>query len=140
MKESMEKNLEKTTEKTLEKNSEQAKKESPKRKRSSRNSRQIVAMAGVVLLVLLYVATLVTAIADSSQSAKWFRICLFATFALPLVIWIYSWMHGRLTGKSAIGDPEAPNPAQAPANPKEPQAADSEGNPPHTDNPQTPRR
>ena len=135
MKESMKKNSEKTTGKNLEKNSEQAKKESPKRKRSSRNSRQIVAMAGVVLLVLLYVATLVTAIADSSQSAKWFRICLFATFALPLVIWIYSWMHGRLTGKSAIGDPEAPNPAQASSSPKEPQAAGSEGNPPHTGNP-----
>ena len=104
----------------------------PKRKR---NSRQIVAIVGVALLILLYVVTLVAAIADSSQSAGWFRICLFATFALPLVIWIYSWMHGRLTGKSAIGDPEAPNPAQAPANPKEPQAAGSEGNPPHTDNP-----
>ena len=114
---------------------EKSSKESSKRKRSSWSSRQIVALVGVVLLVLLYVATLVTAIADSSQSAKWFRICLFATFALPLVIWIYSWMHGRLTGKSAIGDPEAPNPAQAPANPKEPQAAGSEGNPPHTDNP-----
>lgn len=102
-----------------------------KRKRSSK---QIVAMVGVVLLALLYVATLVTAIADSSQSAKWFRICLFATFALPLVIWIYSWMHGRLTGKSAIGDPEAPNPAQAPSNPKEPQTSGTEGNPPHTGN------
>lgn len=94
----------------------ETKKDGPKRKRnsrSSRNSRQVVAMTGVVLLVLLYIATLVTAIVDSSQSAKWFRICLFATFALPLVIWIYSWMHGRLTGKSAIGDPEVPNPAQA---------------------------
>ena len=112
----MKESMEKTTEKTL----EQAKKESPKRKRSSRNSRQIVAMAGVVLLVLLYVATLVTAIADSSQSAKWFRICLFATFALPLVIWIYSWMYARLTGKRGIGDPEAPGAAAAdvPGEPK----------------------
>ena len=124
----MKESMEKTTEKTL----EQAKKESPKRKGSSRNSRQIVAMAGVVLLVLLYVATLVTAIADSSQSAKWFRICLFATFALPLVIWIYSWMHGRLTGKSAIGDPD--NPAQAPSDANGPQAADSGPTPPRPGN------
>ncbi|MCI9336507.1 MAG: hypothetical protein HFH93_03020 [Lachnospiraceae bacterium] len=80
---------------------------------TKRSSRQIVAIVGVVLLVLLYVVTLITAILDSSQSAKWFRICLFATFALPLVIWIYSWMHGRLTGKSAIGDPAAMNQAQA---------------------------
>ena len=74
----------------------ETKKQNGKNKRSSWNSRQVVAMAGVVLLVLLYVVT------------TWFRICLFATFALPLVIWIYSWMHGRLTGKSAIGDPQSP--------------------------------
>lgn len=74
-------------------------------------SRQLVAIVGVALLVFLYVITLVTAIVDSSQSAKWFRICLFGTFALPLVIWIYSWMYGRLTGKSAIGDPQAPDAA-----------------------------
>lgn len=71
----------------------------------------MVAMTGVLLLVLLYVITLIAAIADSSQSARWFRICLVATFALPLVLWIYSWMHGRLTGKSAIGDPQAPESA-----------------------------
>ena len=111
---------------------EKSSKESPKRKRSSWSSRQIVALVGVVRLVLLYVATLVTAIADSSQSAKWFRICLFATFALPLVIWIYSWMHGRLTGKSAIGDPD--NPAQAPSDANGPQAADSGPTPPRPGN------
>lgn len=75
--------------------------------RSSMNSKQIAAMIGVVLLVLLYVVTLITAIVDNSQSARWFRICLVATFALPLVIWLYSWMHGRITGKSAIGDPRS---------------------------------
>lgn len=87
----------------------ETKKEDQKRKM---NSRQIVAMVGVVLLVLLYVITLIAAIADSSQSARWFRICLIATFALPLVIWIYSWMYGRLTGKSAIGDPKDANSLQ----------------------------
>lgn len=76
-------------------------------------SRQLVAIVGVALLAFLYVITLVTAIVDSSQSAKWFRICLFGTFALPLVIWIYSWMYGRLTGKHAVGDPEAQNAAAA---------------------------
>ena len=61
-------------------------------------SRQLVAIIGVALLALLYLITLVTAIVDSSESAKWFRICLFGTFAVPLVIWIYSWMYARLTG------------------------------------------
>jgi len=70
-------------------------------------SRQLVAIIGVALLALLYLITLVTAIVDSSEAAKWFRICLFGTFAVPLVIWIYSWMYARLTGKRGIGDPAA---------------------------------
>ena len=95
---------------------------SPAEKEKSRKhtSRQIVAMAGVILLVLLYVITLITAIADTSASATWFRLSLFATFALPLVIWIYSWMYGRLTGKPAAGDPERPDtaPQEAPLDKK----------------------
>ena len=83
-------------------------------------SRQLVAIIGVALLAPLYLITLVTAIVDSSESAKWFRICLFGTFAVPLVIWIYSWMYARLTGKRGIGDPEAPGAAAAdvPGEPK----------------------
>lgn len=76
-------------------------------------SRQLVAVIGVALLILLYIITLILAITDSSDSARWFRLCLGATFILPLIIWIYSWMYGRLTGKSAIGDPEAPAAAQS---------------------------
>lgn len=68
-------------------------------------SRQIVALTGVILLVLLYFITLVTAITDNSASADWFRICLAATVALPLLIWIYTWLYSRLTNKPAIGDP-----------------------------------
>lgn len=83
----------------------------PDMRKKKMTSRQLVAIGGVALLIFLYVITLVTAITDSSQSAKWFRICLFGTFALPLVIWIYSWMYGRLTGKRAVGDPEAPDAA-----------------------------
>ena len=68
-------------------------------------SKQIVALTGVVLLVLLYLLTLGASILDSTASAQWFRISLAATIVLPLLIWIYSWMYGRLTNKPAIGDP-----------------------------------
>ena len=93
------------TRKTMKDTKKDRKQDTGKKKMTSR---QLVAVMGVALLILLYVITLVTAIVDSSQSAKWFRICLFGTFALPLVIWIYSWMYSRLTGKRGIGDPEAP--------------------------------
>ncbi len=68
-------------------------------------SRQIVAIVGVVLLALLYIITLIAAILDNSSSAQWFRACLAGTLVIPLLIWIYSWMYGRLTGKAALGDP-----------------------------------
>lgn len=67
-------------------------------------SKQIVAIAGIVLLVLLYVITLVVAFIDSSASGKLFALCLFATLAIPFLIWIYTWMYGKLTGKHTIAD------------------------------------
>lgn len=71
-------------------------------------SKQAVALAGVILLVLMYVITLITAIADNSESAIWFRISLTGTFVIPLIIWFYVWMYGRLTRKHTIGDPDIP--------------------------------
>ena len=69
-------------------------------------SRQVVAIIGVALLVLMYIITLVAAFVDNSASGQWFRLSLFGTLAIPIVIWLYSWMYGRLTGKKSIGDPE----------------------------------
>ena len=76
-------------------NSEKKKKVTPK---------QIAAMAGVVLLVLLYVVTLFAAIFGSKAADSLFQLCLFATIALPLVLWIYIWIFGRLTNRSTIAD------------------------------------
>ena len=70
-------------------------------------SKQIVAMTGVILLILLYVVTLIVSILDKSASGQWFMICLMATVALPLLIWIYTWMYGKLTGKKTIADVNA---------------------------------
>lgn len=67
-------------------------------------SKQIVAIVGIVLLVLLYVVTLIIAFVDTSASGKLFGICLFATIAVPLLIWIYTWMYGKLTGKHTMAD------------------------------------
>ncbi len=73
-------------------------------KRTGITSRQIVAMAGVILLVLLYAATLVIAIVDGSSSGRLFWICLFATIAIPILIWVYTWMYGKLTGRKTMAN------------------------------------
>ena len=70
------------------------------------NSKQIVAICGVLLLALLYIVTLIVAIFDGSESGRWFMICIFATVAVPILLWIYIWMYGKLTGKPTIADSE----------------------------------
>ncbi len=77
----------------------------PKDKRIT--SKQIVAMTGVILLALLYVITLIVAIVDSSASGRLLWMCLFATVAIPMLIWIYIWMYGKLTGRKTMTDPDS---------------------------------
>ena len=67
-------------------------------------SKQVVALIGVILLVLLYIVTLIVAIFDNSDSGRWFMSCIVATVAVPLLIWIYTWMYGKLTGRHTIAD------------------------------------
>lgn len=67
-------------------------------------SKQIVAIGGIVLLVLMYMITLFAAIFDNSASARLFWMCLFATAAIPLLIWIYIWMYGKLKDRHTIAD------------------------------------
>lgn len=67
-------------------------------------SKQVVAIIGIILLVLMYIVTLLAAIFDSSASARLFWMCLFSTVAIPILIWIYTWMYGVLTKKHTIAD------------------------------------
>ena len=72
------------------------------------NSKRIVALTGASLLVLLYIITLAVAITDNSESGRWFMTCIFATVAVPMLIWIYTWLYGKFTGRHTIADPEPP--------------------------------
>ena len=76
----------------------------PENKKKKMTSKQIVALIGVVLLVMLYVITLLAAIFDTSATKSLFQVCLFGTVAIPLLIWIYIWMYGKLAQKHTIAD------------------------------------
>lgn len=70
--------------------------------------KQIAAILCIVLLVLLYVATLVVSLLDFPGSENLFVACLVATVGLPILLWIYIWLFGKVTGKRTITDsPEA---------------------------------
>ncbi len=67
-------------------------------------SRQVVALAGVILLAALYLVTLAVAIFDQDNSGRLFQACLVGTIAIPLLIWVYVWMYGKLRGKQTMAD------------------------------------
>lgn len=87
-------------------NTEKHPAENKKNSKTKITSRQVVAMTGVVLLVLLYVLTLVLAVTDNSASGQFFALSLCGTLIVPIIIFLYSWMYGRITGRGTIGDPE----------------------------------
>ena len=67
-------------------------------------SKQVVAIVGVTVLIFMYLLALIAAIFDNSSSMLFFRACVIATFTIPLLIWVYIWMYGKLTQKHTIAD------------------------------------
>ena len=73
-------------------------------KKTKMPSKQIFAIIGIILLVLLYVVTLFAAIFDSSASHALFATCLLDIVYFTLIILIYTWMFGKLTNRSTFAD------------------------------------
>ena len=76
-------------------------KQEPNKKKIT--SKQMIAIVGVIILVLLYVVTLVLAFFNGPIAKQLFQICLFASVGIPFVIWFYIWIYGKLTQKHKIG-------------------------------------
>ena len=74
-------------------------------------SKQIAAIICVILLVLLYITTLVVSLLDFPGKDNLFAACLIATIGLPILLWIYIWLYGRITNKSSMAElfPEVPS-------------------------------
>lgn len=75
-------------------------------------SKQLAAIVCIVLLVLIYIATLVVSLLDFPNSDRLFAVCLGATMGLPILFWIYVALYGKLTQKKTFADlfPEDANP------------------------------
>lgn len=55
--------------------------------------KQILAVAGIVLLVILYLSTLVCAITDNTGTMRMFKASIFATVVIPVLIWAYTFIY-----------------------------------------------
>lgn len=75
-------------------------------KNSKFTPKRIAALIGVILLAALYIVTLLVAIFNPGESGRLFQACLVATIAVPVLLWIYIWMYGKLTGRHTIADPD----------------------------------
>lgn len=64
--------------------------------------KQIAAIICIILLVLLYVATLVISLLDFPGSDRLFAACLMATIGLPILLWIYIWLYSKYTGRKTL--------------------------------------
>lgn len=56
--------------------------------------KRIAALLCVVILVLLYVVTLISAFLDFPGADRLFAACLVATIGLPIVLWLLIWFYG----------------------------------------------
>ena len=77
-------------------------------------AKRIAAVAGIVLLVAMYVVTLISALIGTPGAAKLFRFSLGMTIAVPIFLWIFIWCVGKLTGKDSMASLDLLN-----SNPKE---------------------
>ena len=67
-----------------------------KRSAPAARAKRIAAWVCILALIALYIATFLTAILDTPGSGRMFRTCLGATIVLPVLLWMYLWLYGRL--------------------------------------------
>lgn len=70
-----------------------------------KKGKRILALAGVVLLVGLYLVTLLSAVFATPATKDFFKISLLATIIIPLIIYVYMLVY-RLISKNNRKDDE----------------------------------
>jgi amino acid permease len=63
---------------------------------------RFAALCGIILLVALYLFTLIAAIFNFDATGNLLRACLFATVAVPILIWVYIWLYGVWNKKHTL--------------------------------------
>lgn len=53
-------------------------------------TRRVLAIVGIVLIVLMYLATLIFAIIDPTQSKSWLMASIFTTFFVAFVLYAFN--------------------------------------------------
>lgn len=67
---------------------------------------RILALAGVVLLVSLYILTFIAALTASPSSNRFFMASLFSTVAVPGLLYAMNLVYQMLSKKQSLPEPE----------------------------------
>lgn len=67
-----------------------------------KSPKQIAALICVVILAALYLFTLVSAFLSIPNWNRLFAACLVATIGLPILLWIYIWLYGKIKDRHTI--------------------------------------
>ena len=65
-----------------------------------KKNKRAAAFAGVVLICVMVIATLISAFTD--PTGVYFRSCLIVTIALPIALWVFIWAYGAMMHKHTI--------------------------------------
>jgi uncharacterized membrane protein len=71
-----------------------------------KKARKILAIVGVVLLVLLFLAVLLAAIFDDPETYTYLKISFVAMVTVPILIWLLGMFLRLSQGKGEINMPE----------------------------------
>lgn len=75
--------------------------------------KQVAALLCVIILILLYLVTFISAFLNFPGADKLFAACLLASIGLPILLWLCIWFYGRLQerrAEAAEGLPKEENP------------------------------
>ena len=58
--------------------------------------KQILALAGVILLIALYAATVILAVIGNENTLHLLKAAIYATVVVPVLLWAYSFIYKSL--------------------------------------------
>ena len=67
-----------------------------------KNTKRILAIVAILLLVLLSISTLVIAILDFPGKERLFMASALAMIFLPILLWVYIWLYGIYANKRTL--------------------------------------
>jgi len=63
-----------------------------------KKAKRVLAIITVILLAGLYISTLIFALIGSENAFAWFKVSIYCSIVLPVLIWIYTFIYRMLKG------------------------------------------